>query len=228
MDERLLLARSRSRVRDALDRWRERRSEQTRLPFLREHFKEVRQLGRKRRREQPISLVQDLCDERSGEWSDFEMVPTMHTRNLTLDRSHSPDELFRRSTILPGVATTTCGRLPSSRACAMMSMPPTTTAVRRFSGAPSTANCSEIWNASSLHSSVSYGRAADDLGYVPSRGEDESEDAIWIERELLQDRQSEGDGLSGTRLRVSYAIPTLGRVDVSNAPDTLNEGVLAC
>ena len=73
-----------------------------------------------------------------------------HTRNLILDKSHSPEVLLSRSTMRPGVATTTCGLFPSSSACAIMSIPPTTTAVRRLRGAPRTANWSEIWKASSL------------------------------------------------------------------------------
>ena len=72
------------------------------------------------------------------------------TKNLTLDRSHSARLLRRWSTSRPGVATTTCGRLSSSMACAIISIPPTMTAVRTLRGEPSTVNCSAIWNASSL------------------------------------------------------------------------------
>ena len=72
------------------------------------------------------------------------------TRNLTLERFHSPLPLRKWSTIRPGVATTTWGRLPNSRACAIMSIPPTIIAVRIFNEEPNTANCSEIWKASSL------------------------------------------------------------------------------
>ena len=72
------------------------------------------------------------------------------TRNLTLERFQPPLVLRRWSTIRPGVAMTTCGLLSSSKACDIMSIPPTTTAVLTLRTAPKTANCSAIWKASSL------------------------------------------------------------------------------
>ena len=66
----------------------------------------------------------------------------------------------------PGVATTTWGLFSSSKAWAIMSIPPTTTAVRMFNEAPKTANCSDICRASSLRKTVRRlgfeGRCADD------------------------------------------------------------------
>ncbi len=73
------------------------------------------------------------------------------TSTLTRFRSHSaPPPLLSRSHSRPGVATTTCGRPHSSRACCIMSIPPTTVEIVSPSGLPSTRNCSASWKASSL------------------------------------------------------------------------------
>ena len=76
-----------------------------------------------------------------------------------------------------------------------MSMPPTTTAVRIPSGPPSTANWSEIWNASSLQCRVEMSGCKGGCGGwrwgVPRGGEDEREDAVRVEGEVLEDGQRE-------------------------------------
>ena len=58
--------------------------------------------------------------------------------------------LERWSTTRPGVPTMTWGLLPRAMACAIMSMPPTSTAHLTPMPEPSASNCSAIWIASSL------------------------------------------------------------------------------
>ena len=60
VDEWLLLAWPRRRIRNALYCWRQRCSEQTRLSLFRQHFEQVRQLGCEGRCEQTIRLIEDL------------------------------------------------------------------------------------------------------------------------------------------------------------------------
>jgi len=90
----------------------------------------------------PSSFAKVGCSRRSA---------SSRTRKRTRSSDHSARELLLRwSTIRPGVAMTTCGRLQRSMACCIMSMPPTTTAVRIPREPPITLNWSAIWNASSL------------------------------------------------------------------------------
>jgi len=130
------------------------------------------------------------------------------TKNLTLDRSHSARLLRRWSTRRPGVATTTCGRLSSSMACAIISIPPTMTAVRTLSGEPSTANCSAIWNASSLQLLRKL-HETPKKGAIPCWSEHKCKDTVGVYRKFLQYRERKRDGLSGTCLCVSYTVSAL-------------------
>lgn len=60
-----------------------------------------------------------------------------------------PFVLERWSIILPGVPTRTCGRLPRTKACCIMSIPPTRTQDFNPMPDPSDSNVSAIWIASS-------------------------------------------------------------------------------
>lgn len=54
---------------------------------------------------------------------------------------------------------------------------------------------------------------------APGRSEDESEEAVGITRESLEDRNSERDSLSGTSLCASNAVGTFGLEVSSSSSD---------
>jgi len=71
-------------------------------------------------------------------------------RNAVSSSEPLPTFVFDRwSTTRPGVPTMMCGRLASEMACAIISMPPTSTAQRTPIREPTASTCSAIWMASS-------------------------------------------------------------------------------
>ena len=133
-----------------------------------ELLEEEGKLGREGRSQEAVRFVEHLLNSRTCAVSD--VVPAVdvqrhrrpdngewqvrslgeRTKNFARPSDHSFWFDLIRSQSLPGVAIMTCGRLRSSIAWVCMSIPPTITVECRFTAAPSTRNCSEIWNASSL------------------------------------------------------------------------------
>lgn len=134
-------------------------------------------------------ILLNITSKSSVKVSESSRSASSITRYLILLKSAAPELLCIWSLRRPGVAITTCGRRDNSRACCIMSSPPTTTVSLMFTPLPRTLNCSAIWNASSLKYIISnelYSQLpAISSAYWPCGRKNKSKDTIRIFRELL-------------------------------------------